>query len=90
MHQETFYKDGKSFKRVTKRVARNYYNANKGKLLIAPCLLNMNCAWASSLTASTIGVDDLQIDFDKFVNIYEIYNCSFELGKRAKYFIQVE
>lgn len=85
-------KAGEKFRRVNKTEARN--RAAMGES-IGVCACNMDpfnpywsmCAWyhPAEEREAADGFDT----FDKFVNAYEFYNCSYEAGRYASYYIEL-
>lgn len=72
----------KIYKRVNKRVARKLFNAG-GVVYLAPCKANPCSDW--------VGLIDIRKEsaaFDTVINEFEYYNCNFEMGKRAAYYVE--
>lgn len=72
----------KIYKRVDKRVARKLFDAG-GVVYLAPCKANPSPDW--------VGLIDIRKEsaaFDTVINEFEYYNCNFEMGKRAAYYVE--
>ena len=92
----TFYADrnGRTFKRIHKSLARRLYL--KGySILIAACKMSISSRWNIGLVLNRLA-DDISIDeigarnrFDDYVASYEYYNCSNETGRYVSYYIPV-
>lgn len=86
-------KHGERFQRVNKTEARNRA-ANGEKIGVCACNLDPfnpfwnPCAWYDPIGEAEAfdGFDT----FDKFVNAYEYYNCSYEAGYYASYYVEVK
>lgn len=72
--------------KINKRVARKIFNEGLGPVTFLPCNVPLNTPWG---LAYTCGRDNVEqgVDFDKVVNSFEIYNCVYELGKYAAYYV---
>ena len=86
-------KHGEHFERINKTEARN--RAARGES-IGVCACNMDpfspywstCAWyhPKEEREAFDGYDT----FDEFVNAYEYYNCSYETGYYASFYVEVK
>lgn len=86
-------KHGEKFKRINKTEARN--RAARGES-IGVCACNMDpfnpywsmCAWYHPEEEAAAIVDGFDT-LDQFVNAYEYYNCSYETGYYASFYVEV-
>lgn len=72
----------KIYKRVDKRVARKLFDAG-GVVYLAPCKANPRADWVG-----LISIRKESAGFDTVINEFEYYNCNFEMGKRAAYYVE--
>ena len=91
MNNEVFMLQNARYIRVNRKKAKKAYN-DGATVIIAPVYANMyfqGCnLWTMISKIELFKRYDEVIDFDKFMNEYEWYNCQYnELGKYAKYFI---
>ena len=91
MNNEVFMLQNARYVRVNRKKAKKAYN-DGATVIIAPVYANMyyqGCNWWTMISKVELFKRyDEVIDFDKFMNEYEWYNCHYnELGKYAKYFI---
>ena len=85
-------KYGEQFRRVNKNEARNLAKAGQSIGVCACKLDPFNpfynpCSWYHP-EEEREALDGYK-DFDKFVNAYEYYNCSYETGYYAAYYVEV-
>lgn len=75
----------KTLKRISKRAARRVYD-NGGELtIIARKLSPENTFYNSGITTNKTRCD---VTFDQLVNAYEFYNCNYECGYYAAFYIR--
>lgn len=75
----------KTLKRISKRAARRIYD-NGGELTIIACKLSPeNTFYNFGITTNKTRCD---ATFDQFVNAYEFYNCNYECGYYAAFYIR--
>ena len=91
MNSELFMLSNARYIRVNRKRAKRAYN-DGATVIIAPVYANMYYhgaqMWTMISKMELFKRYDEVIDFDKFMNEYEWYNCQYnELGKYAKYFI---
>lgn len=91
MNSELFMLSNARYIRVNRKRAKRAYN-DDATVIIAPVYANMYYQgaqmWTMISKTELFKRYDEVIDFDKFMNEYERYNCQYnELGKYAKYFI---
>ena len=78
----------KNLKRISKAAARKAYN-NGQKVLIVPCKVNPCNMWGIGHFFNKQDGDGFDYEFDKVVNYYSYYNCSYnELGKYPAYYVE--
>ena len=82
MYNFEFIKDGKKWHRVDKRVARKEFDTG-GVVYLAPCKANPRADWVG-----LISIRKESAGFDTVINEFEYYNCNFEMGKRAAYYVE--
>ena len=85
MNNITIVKGNTTYKRITKKTARNAFN-NGLIVIITPCKANpyfIGAAWYETSKNETTP------DFDKMVNSFEYYNCFSEVGYYASFYIPV-
>lgn len=73
------------YTRISKALARVYYNESKpgeAKFCLCPCKLRPGYPWSPHMKAYK---KDEQ-DFDKLVSNFEWYNCSYEAGYYAAFY----
>lgn len=70
--------------KVDKRKARKLFYKGATVYLWA-CKANIFSPWCSYCYAN-----NAEVDFDIFVNEFEYYNCNYEMGYYAKYFVESE
>jgi hypothetical protein len=76
-------------KKINKTVARNIFNRGIGAVTFLPCNVPLSTPWGLAYTCSRDNVGH-DVDFDKVVNSFEIYNCVYELGRYAAYYVDDE
>lgn len=88
MHKYTFKdKTGAAYTRVNKAVARKAWN-NGEQLLMVPARVRPDNMWGIGVIVETGSGSRPGESFDKFVNEFEYYNCSYnELGKYAAFYL---
>ena len=79
--------------KVNKTVARKLFNQGK-TISLYPCKANIHSKWIEPFTIQKDAIantmpnqSDKTIDFDKIVNNFEAYNCNYELGMYAAYYV---
>lgn len=71
--------DETAVKRVTKRVARRLHSAGVAVWILS-CNMRVNNPWMRPAQLQACEA------FDRQVNAYEHYNCTFETGRYASYY----
>lgn len=73
-----------NFKKITKPTARKLFDIGTPIYLIPNKCNIHNDTWVKpTVISKTMGVS-----FDKIVNEYEYYNCNYEAGKVAAYYVE--
>ena len=75
--------------KINKTVARKIFNSGLGLVTFLPCNVPLSTPWGLAYTCGRDNVGD-DVDFDKVVNSFEIYNCVFGLGRYAAYYVDDE
>ena len=70
--------------KINKKLARNMYNAGY-KVELLPCKVRYCNLWIMPCKMES-GV----LSFDEHVKYFEYYNCSYELGYYASYYVSVD
>lgn len=79
-----------SYKRITKPIARKFYN-NGYTVLILPCKCGLeNQMWVQPFHANIKDSTEDANKFDRLVREFEHYNCNAELGYYAHYYVSEE
>lgn len=73
----------KTLKRISKRAARRAYNAGKNIIITAHKIRPDNIFSISANINNSSG-----ILFDTLINAYEFYNCNYECGYYAAFYIR--
>ena len=85
MKKYTFYNDGKTFERITKKKAINAYNSGV-PVFLCPVKMRPFTPWhLESYVDKSSGRS-----FDNTVNEFEFYNCNRETGMYTAFYIQSE
>ena len=85
MKKYTFYNDGKTFERITKKNALNVYNSGI-PVLLCPVKMRPFTPWhLEAYVDKSSGRS-----FDNTVNEFEYYNCNRETGMYTAFYIQLE
>lgn len=74
-----------TFTRVSKPTAKKAFNQGE-KIAVLPCKFGFYLWQYRLITEKSV----YNPDFDKFVNEFEYYNCSAELGKYAAFYLMTE
>ena len=84
MINNTITLEGKQYKRVTKTTAKKLFN--KGVLVgFTPCKVNPLSQWGFIVFRD----NEDNLDFEKFLNSFEYYNCQYnELGKHTSFYVE--
>lgn len=95
MKNRTFENNGKTYKRISKKAARNAYK-NGLTVIICPCYLypfsewgvanKINRKYREKFVIDEIGVIN---DFNNFISSFEYYNCNSETGNYTAFYIEV-
>lgn len=79
--------------KINKKQARKLF-ANGASIMLYACKANINSAWNSPCIIDNREclneLDNAVKIFDTYVNEFEFYNCNYEMGYYAKYFIESE
>ena len=76
-------------KRISKAAARRLWN-NGENFIIVPCKCSP-CGLGSLYTETDLTTEQRDgVDFDKFVNSFEFYNCNNEMGKYSAFYKEGE
>lgn len=70
MIKDTFRRNGKTYTRISKTVARKLFNSGE-KILFEPCIVYRPSEWLSYIP---FNYDNSMQDFDSLVIAYEYYN----------------
>lgn len=82
MNYEIVICEGKQYKRVTKKTAKQFYDQGQ-KVLLLPVNIRFENPWISPFELKKNGYS-----FNNEINKYEFYNCNnTEVGNYAKYYI---
>lgn len=80
-----------NYKKVTKPIARKYYDNGK-EVYLLPCKVNAHIVFDSSyngfIQPYVISKHGSDGSFDKVVNEFEYYNCNSKMGYYAHYYIK--
>ena len=74
------------YKKVNKTQARKLF-LQKKDIYILPCKVYIGNMWIKPYIANI--TKKVDFDFDKLINEYEYYNCNYELGYYASYYIKI-
>lgn len=95
MKNRTFENNGKTYKRISKKAARNAYQ-NGSTVIICPCHLypfnkwgiahKMNRKYREEFVIDETGVIN---DFNNSVNSFEYYNCNSATGNYTAFYMEV-
>lgn len=82
--------NNKNYKRVNKTTARKLFNEGH-TIGFIPCNANPHSAWTPVVFRDKHDPDcGNDLNFDKFVNSFEYYNCQYnELGKYTNFYVEV-
>lgn len=72
--------------KINKTVARKIFNSGLGPVTFLPCRVPLSTPWGLAYTCGRDNVDH-DVDFDKVVNAFEMYNCLYGLGRYAAYYV---
>lgn len=75
--------------KISKTVARKIFNSGLGPVTFLPCRVPLSTPWGLAYTCGRDNVDH-DVDFDKVVNSFEMYNCLYGLGRYAAYYVDDE
>lgn len=77
---------GRTYRRISKRMARKEY-AKGSVILICPCFLRPGNGWGFGMFMDL----SEKTDFDKEVQYFEYYNCTnYETGKYASFYLELK
>ena len=86
MNNQTYSKDGKQYKRITKTTAKKLFNAGK-TIALLPCKANPLSIWFSFYPLNKNSVEHYtDKSFDLFVNNFEYYNCNNQTGRYTAFY----
>lgn len=83
MRKEYQEYQGKTWRRVTSRIAHKAFMLHRD-VLILPALVRFENMW---ITPFKIKKSDANTDFKGIIDNYASYNCNHELGQYCKYYI---
>ena len=83
MRQEYQEYEGKTWRRVTSKIAQKAFMLHRD-VLILPALVRFDNMW---ITPFKIKKSDANTYFKKIIDEYAYYNCSHELGTYCKYYV---
>lgn len=83
MYQENYNIGGKKYIRINKAKARKAFEQGK-KILLTPVGMRLDSSWCYS---TSISKGDGR-EFEDLVFSFTLYNCSPELGKYPKFFVE--
>lgn len=78
--------NSKRYRRVQKTEARNMFNSGN-KIYILPYKLRFNNAY---IVPCLLQKNQEIKNFDKFINNYEYYMCTYQVGNYCAYYVEVE
>lgn len=79
MKAYSFEHEGKTYNRISRAKARRVH-ASGGEVIACACNLRPFGPWHPEASISH------EVDFDKWVNWFEYYNCSYECGYYASFY----
>ena len=91
MNRYEFTYHGTAFKRISKRAARHILQHEPKKdILILTNKMHPYSPWTNICIINGKYITENDYTFDKYINAYEYYNCDYERGYYATFYIQKE
>lgn len=71
-------------KKTAERLIKEGYT-----IKLIPCNVHLKNLWFLPAYVTQLKLNNWGLDFEKFVNEYQFYNCNKELGKHPAYYLDV-